>query len=71
MNDIQSQIEQLSQLISVTSNRKLLNRALVEEFVACGYARSGNGFSSITREGEKALNNLKVLFSFKHPNTFS
>lgn len=65
MKDIDLQIRQLSQLIAVTSNRKLINRSLVEEFVTCGYARSSNGFSSITREGEIALKSLRELGAFK------
>ena len=65
MEDIHLQIEQLSQLNTIISNRKIINHSLVQEFVACGYARSNNGFTSLTKAGEAALKALTDLNSHK------
>jgi len=68
MTDIDKQIEQLAQLNNIVSNRKIINIKLVHEFIACGYARSNNGFTSLTKSGESAL---KALIQLSSKNTDS
>jgi hypothetical protein len=68
MTDIDKQIEQLTQLNNIISNRKIINMKLVHEFIACGYAKSNNGFSSLTKSGESAL---KALLQLNSQNTDS